>query len=142
MPAQPLGYASQPRADPLHGLRRGDDRDHLHVGDVAPAGDPLVEQAAIVALHELVAAAHVRRDPARDVGEAVRRLAPFVPEPPVYRNGIAVLEALDDHVEHPLPLSFTAPATGAVAATRVAARRRALSERARRGAAGTTSARG
>jgi Semialdehyde dehydrogenase, dimerisation domain len=95
----------EPRGDPLHRLGRGDDRDHLHVGDVAPAGDPLVEEATILTLHELVAAAHVHRDPARDVREALGRLPSFVPEPPVHRDGIAVPEALDDHVEHRGPLS-------------------------------------
>src|SRR5262249_28707501 len=70
-----------------------------------------------------VTAAHVRRDPARDVREALRRLPPFVPEPPIHRDGIAVLEALDDHVEHRVPLSFAVAATRVVAASRVVAAR-------------------
>src|SRR5262249_2084575 len=90
----------EPRGDPLHRLRRGDHGDHVHVRDVAPAGDPLVEEPTIVALHDLIATAHVRRHPARDVLQPVGRLPSLVPEPPVDRHRISVLEALDDHVEH------------------------------------------
>ena len=81
-------------------LGRGHHGNHLEVDQVAADGDPLVEQPPLLALHHLVAGRHVERHPARDVREAVREAAPLVPEPAVHRHGVAVLEPLDEHVEH------------------------------------------
>src|SRR4051794_30029457 len=38
------------------GLRGGDDLDHLEAREIRPVAHPLVEQPALVALHDLVAA--------------------------------------------------------------------------------------
>src|SRR5204863_8957675 len=91
---------SEQRLDDLAGLGRWNDGHDLELDEVAPAQDPLLEQARVVALHQLEAAVEARLDPAADVREPVRRAASVLPEPPVHRLGVTVLEALDHHEEH------------------------------------------
>src|SRR5262249_52914086 len=93
----------QARRDALDRFRRGDDGEHLEVDQIASRGNPLFEEGAILALHQLVAGRHVGRHPARDVGQALGETAPLVPEAPVHGHRITILEALDDHVEHRSP---------------------------------------
>src|SRR5262249_25012935 len=101
--------------DPSRRVRRRDDPRHLEIDDVAPARDPYVEQLRVVALHHVEALREIRRHPARDVPQSVRREPSLLPEAPVDGRWVAVLEALDDHVERPRhrPISVTGRGGGA-----------------------------
>ena len=72
----------------------------LEIDDVAPVRHPLVEQAAIVALHHLVTAREIVGDPARDVPQPVRGEPPAVAKASVDGDRIAITEPLDDHEVH------------------------------------------
>ena len=87
-------------ADVFGGVFRGDDGDDLEVGEVGPVDDPVLQQAGVVALHQLEAAVEIGLDPAADIGEPVGRHAALVAEAGVDGLGVAALEALDDHEQH------------------------------------------
>ena len=89
----------QPRFDLLRCLRRWDDFENLEVHKIAPARDPLLEKQWVRAFHDLIAACHVGRDPARYVVQSIRRKPSLITETPVNGNCVAILEALDDHVQ-------------------------------------------
>src|SRR6185436_15266889 len=86
--------------DLLRRFLRRDHWDYFEVDDVGPIGHPLVDQAAISGSHYLIAAFHSRIDPARDVADALRGKTTTVPKAAVHRDGVPVLEPLDDHEEH------------------------------------------
>src|SRR5207253_987634 len=69
-------YVLSPRGHRLCGLGRRDDRNHVELDDVAPCRQPLIEQGAIVALHDLVAVLVIRGHPTRDVDQALGRETP------------------------------------------------------------------
>src|SRR6266568_5274309 len=94
---------SKSRRECCRRLRRRDHRDDPELDQVVPAGGPLRQDRSVLALHDLEAAAEVLRDPTRHVAETVRHQSAFVAKAAVHRNGIAVSEVLDDHVEHPGP---------------------------------------
>src|SRR5579863_4834467 len=66
---------------------------------VAPVRDPLVEQRAVVRLHDLVTATQLLVDPTGHVGEAFGGEASLRPKTAIHRGGVAVPEVFDDHVE-------------------------------------------
>jgi hypothetical protein len=70
-------------AEPLRRLGGGDDGGHLEVDEVGPGGDPLVQQRAVIAGHDLPALRAV-------LGELLRRRArelhPAPSTPPVARG--------------------------------------------------------
>jgi hypothetical protein len=72
---------------------------YLEVNDVAPVRNPLVQQLPIVCFHQLVAALKRRVHPTRDIRETLWCESPVLSEPPVDRDGVAVLEVFNDHVE-------------------------------------------
>src|SRR5215470_10103168 len=66
----------------------------------APSKDPLLNQAEVVAFHELKTSSKIRFDPAVDVFEPVRQHPATFPEPLVCRQHVLVIETLDDHKKH------------------------------------------
>jgi hypothetical protein len=78
---------------------RIDHRDDLELGQVAPVGDPLVEERGVVRLHELEAALEALVDPAVHVGEALRQ-HPSPLRGTFVDRASAPREPLDDHVAH------------------------------------------
>src|SRR5262249_5757262 len=88
------------RVDARGRFGRADDGMNGEVDEVAPARDPGVEERAVVGLHELEAARERRVDTARHVGEPVGGEAALGAEAAIDGRGVAVLEVLDDHVEH------------------------------------------
>src|SRR5262252_10806270 len=72
----------------------------LEIDEVRPGGEPLVEQAPVVAFHDLVAVREIVRDPTVDVVQSFGRQAPFGAKTSVDRLRVAVAEVFDDHVEH------------------------------------------
>ena len=98
--------ASQPRRDPFGGLFRGHHREYLELDDVAPVCDPLIDQAAIRCLHDLKAALESLVDPTRNVLQTVRSEASSIPEAPIHRDRITLLEMLNDHVEHDVSCAY------------------------------------
>jgi hypothetical protein len=60
----------------------------------------LIEESAILTLHDLEAAAQVGGDPAPVIIDAFWHEAAAVTEAPVDRNWIPASKCLDDHVQH------------------------------------------
>ncbi len=85
-------------------LGRRHDRDDLELGERIPVEHPLLQQARVIALHQLEAALEARLDPAVDVAQALGHAPAGVAQVPVDRPGIAILEPLDDHEQHGSPL--------------------------------------
>jgi hypothetical protein len=61
---------------------------------------PLLEQLGVVAFHQLKAAVEVFFDPTIEVAHSFGHHPALFPEAAIDGLGIAVLEALDHHVEH------------------------------------------
>src|SRR5262249_1443968 len=66
----------------------------------APVQQPILQEARVVAFHQLEAAVKVRLDPAPDIFQAVRRHATLFAEAAIDRLRVAVAEPFDDHEEH------------------------------------------
>src|SRR5579859_5864580 len=71
---------------------------NLEIDEVIPVRDPLIEQTAVVGLHQLIAALKFFVDPTRDVLEAFRRHATAVAKPAIHGYGIP--EVLHHHVQY------------------------------------------
>jgi hypothetical protein len=72
----------------------------LELDQIAPERDPLLQQARVVALHELEAALEARLDPAVDVAEPLWGAAAPIAQAAIHRLGVAVPETLDHHEQH------------------------------------------
>ena len=68
----------------------------LEVDQIAPAFHPFIQQPAVVALHDLEAAAEAVGDSAGYVAESVARQAPLVAEAAVDGDRVAASEVFDD----------------------------------------------
>src|SRR5262245_45381652 len=110
-----LARAFQQRLDGRPCIGRGHDRHDLELDEIAPEGHPLLEQARILALHELKAAVEVGFDPAAHVAEPFRSAATALAKAPVHRLRVPVLEPLDHHEEHRAPPSATTAAAASTA---------------------------
>lgn len=86
--------------DRLGGRGRRRDRHDLELDQIAPEGNPALQQPHVVAFHDLEATVEIGFDPAIDVDEAFRRAAALVAEAPVDRPGVAIPEAFDHHELH------------------------------------------
>src|SRR5688572_173610 len=79
-------------------------REHRHdlegYAGAPPMQNPGLQQAQIVAAHELKAACKARLDPAVDIVQAIGQPPPTVAHPLVDRDHIIVVESLDDHEQH------------------------------------------
>src|SRR6185437_348723 len=62
------GLFSRADSDRCTGLDGCDDWNHLEIDEVVPVAHPFIEQCALLALHDLEAAAEITRDPAVHVG--------------------------------------------------------------------------
>src|SRR4051812_35216572 len=93
-------------ADDTGGVLGFYDRYDFEIGEIAPGQDPFLQQARIVALHELEATVEVRLDPAPDIDEPFGRHAASVAKARVDGLRIPILEMLDHHEEH-VPLIFS-----------------------------------
>jgi hypothetical protein len=60
----------------------------------------LIEELAILTLHDLKAAAQVGRDPTTVIIDAFWHEAAVITESPVHRNWISTSKCFDDHVQH------------------------------------------
>src|SRR5580704_3159423 len=87
----------------LRGLGSRHHRHDLELHEVRPAGDPALEQAHVVALHQLEAAAEIGGDPTADEVEPLGHHAAALAQAAIDRLGVLVAEALDDHELHQLP---------------------------------------
>ncbi len=77
------------------------DRHDLEGGACSPPmQDPLLDEAKLVALHELKAAGEVRLDPAGDVLQPLGQTSSSIPNALVDRQHVVAFETLDDHEEH------------------------------------------
>src|SRR5262249_25607184 len=81
---------------------RNDRHDFERGAATAPSHRPLLEEAQVVALHELKAAAEVGLDPAVDVLQSGGEHPPAIAQLAVDRDHVVVAKALDDHEEHAL----------------------------------------
>src|SRR5207253_8743162 len=72
--------------DRLRRFPRGDDGDDFKFHKVFPSGRPLLQEARVVALHQLKAPAELRLDPALHVAQPLRRHPPALPVTPVHRG--------------------------------------------------------
>lgn len=90
--------SSEARSDFGGGLLGRDDRIDFEVDDVAPIGDPLIEEGAVVRFHELIAAVECGGDPTRYVGEFGGGHASAIAEAAVDGRGIVISEFFDHHV--------------------------------------------
>src|SRR5262245_45147700 len=95
-----INCCSQARRDCCHRLLGGDNGNNLEIGDVVPVADPLIEEATILALHYLTAAAQVLSDPAATIRNPVWHQASTIAEPLVHRHRVPVTKGFDDHVQH------------------------------------------
>src|SRR6478609_1508945 len=102
--------ASQQRRHRRRRLGRREDRNALEIDEVAPLRHPLLEERGIVALHDLIAMADVRRDPARDILQAVGRETAPVAKSPVDGACIPVAKVFHDHVAHGIRSPSRGPA--------------------------------
>jgi hypothetical protein len=62
--------------------------------------NPLLNEAEIVAFHELEATAKIRFHPAIVVLQAVRQPTACIAKPPIDRDHVVVLKTLDHHEQH------------------------------------------
>jgi hypothetical protein len=95
-----LGCGLLSRADSDRCTRLGgrDDWNHLEIDEVVPVAHPFIEQCALLALHDLEAAAEITGDPAVHVGYAFRgKPAPFT-KPTVNWNSVPITEVFDHEV--------------------------------------------
>src|SRR5262245_60881753 len=82
------------------GLADGHDPDDLELYQVTPAADPRHEQAQIVALHELEAAAEAGLYPAVEIAQSVGHHPPALLCSLIYRRRATRTEMLDHHEQH------------------------------------------
>jgi hypothetical protein len=61
--------------------------------------NPLVEQASIMGLHQLIASCKIFVDPTGDVDQAVRSHTSAIAKAAIYGDGIFVLEVLYHHIK-------------------------------------------
>src|SRR5260221_765583 len=92
--------SSQPWLNGRRGFGGRHDRDDFELDEVAPVADPLIEQAAIVAFHDLVAGGQLGGDPAVDVPQSLGRQPAALVETTVDGERVTVFVVFDDHVEH------------------------------------------
>jgi hypothetical protein len=91
---------SQPRSYHRRRLGRRDNRNHLEAGYIVPVRDPLIEESAILTLHDLEATPQVGRNPATAILDAFWHEPAAIAESPVNRNRISSSKCFDDHVQH------------------------------------------
>src|SRR5215212_154055 len=92
-----LEAALKKRADDFSRLRRWDDWDDLGFEEVSPAQYPLLEQARVVAGHELKTSAKACFDPASLVGQPVRQRTAFISQAAVDVGDRPRFEPFDHH---------------------------------------------
>src|SRR6516165_3444108 len=85
------------------------DRNDFELNQVRPFCCPALQQGDVVALHDLKAAAQVRRDPTINEGNPVRHQPAFFAKATVDRLGILIPKAFDNHEEHQQSLSLAGP---------------------------------
>src|SRR5262249_55260859 len=91
---------SQQPTNNVTGTLRSRHRTDLKIDQVVPLRNPLLEQARLVALHELKAALQVYLKPAIEVFHPLRQHASLLAEAAVNGGGVPVPKALDHHEEH------------------------------------------
>src|SRR5258708_38401339 len=77
-------------------LARDDGNDFKCCAVASPLQDPFLEEAHVVAAHELEATAKVGLHPTIDIFQAVRQRTPGVPQALIDRDHIVVAKSLDD----------------------------------------------
>src|SRR5688572_20201615 len=80
-----------------------DDGHDLELDQILPSCQPLVQQRAVVALHDLIAAVAGLADPAADVMQSRRCEPPAFAESRIHRLWPPAAKHLDDHVLHMRP---------------------------------------
>src|ERR1041384_3777974 len=91
---------SQTRLHQFAGLIGRHHRHDLAFHQVAPVQEPVLQQARVIAFHELEAAVEIRLDPAADVFEAIRHHAALIAKSAIDRLRVPVAKPLDHHEQH------------------------------------------
>src|SRR4051812_3475951 len=84
------------------------DRDNLEIDQVMPVSDPLLEEAHVIALHQLKTPLVVLFHPAIDVFQPFRQHASLLSKPAIDRCGVVIPKPFDHHVEHRESSSYPA----------------------------------
>lgn len=92
--------ASEKWLNHLLSNRRGHDRDDFCINEAAPAQNPLLQQASVVAFHDLQAACEIRLHPAIPRDRALGKRSPLIAQTTIDRRYGARGESLDHHEHH------------------------------------------
>src|SRR5947209_9797536 len=77
---------------PCHRVSRRNDRVHFELNQVAPRSNPVVEQLAVVALHDLITTCQIVRYPGTDIAKPIGGEPPARAKAFVHRPRITVSE--------------------------------------------------